>query len=349
MHSAASPPYDGFFHDHFFVYKIWSAVSADEITMRRILIIYSFYFCIAALTFAFVTGCGNNPRTETTGTQENVETVMPERVVSMSPNLTQIIFALSAEDCLVGVDDYSNYPPQAMALPKMGNYMDPDLEALAAAEPDLVLIVQNDEGMGELLTNLGLEYRVLANDTISEITESIERLGDLLDRKEEATMLVENYSDALAAVTSALEGVEKRRVALVVGRNPGRLQDIYVAGHGSYLGEIIDAAGGVNVFDDQMIAWPQVGVEALVGANPEVIIDSTLAKGATEGEFDALLHDWDELPTLSAVSEGHVIIARDGWFQIPGAYLESILFLFAHWIHPEIFPDEVENPNLINE
>jgi len=312
-----------------------------NITVRNITIIY-----ILALTAAMFAGCVRSTESGSTPETSRAPADGPGRIVSLSPNLTQIIFALGADEYLVAVDEYSNYPPAAMDLPRVGNYLDPDLEALASVQPDLVLIVDTDEGIGELLSGLGLEYMVFGNNNIDEILESIFLLGELLDRSEKADELTGGFFFTMDEVSSQLAGLDQRSVALVVGRNPGRLQDIYVAGPGSYLGEIIILAGGTNAFADQPVPWPQIGTESLVGVDPDVIIDSTLAKGASDAEFEALLTDWDDLPALSAVQNDRVIIARKGWFQIPGAHLDSVLMLFAHWIHPEVFPDDVRDPGL---
>ncbi len=274
---------------------------------------------------------------------ENVDT-LPRRIVSMSPNLTEIIYALGADELLIGVDEYSNYPPEANDKSKVGNYLDPDLEALIAIQPDMVLIVDTDEKMQNMLDGLDLDYRNFSNNKIAEILRSIESLGELLGKESEAETLIQNFHSAKETVLEALEGVDPVRVVLVVGRNPGRLQDIYVAGPGNYLSELIEIAGGINVFGNQDVIWPQVGVEALIGADPEIIIDSTLSKGASDPEFIALAEDWLELSSIRAVRDGNIIVPEEGWFQIPGANLDKILMLIAHWIHPEIFPDEVEDP-----
>ncbi len=275
---------------------------------------------------------------------ESAET--PARIVSMSPNLTQIIFALGADDLLVGVDEYSVYPPAAAELPRMGSYMDPDLEALIASRPDLVLTVETDEGLGDKLKGLGIEYREFRNDTVLDVLESIESLGWLLNKKDKAEELSDDFLNASVEIRHALDGTERTRVALVVGRNTGRLQDIFVVGSGSFLSELLEFAGGENVFADQAVSYPQVGVESLIGADPDVIIDSTLAKGASEEEFVKLKEDWNSLAGLKAVRNGKIIVAREGWFQIPGAYMGSTIRLFAHWLHPDVFPEEVNDPNM---
>jgi iron complex transport system substrate-binding protein len=305
------------------------------------------FFEIAALVQS---GCSDsNEETDVRHTainpdqQQEQAAAIPARIVSMSPNLTEIIYALGADDILVAVDDYSVYPPEAADKPKVGNYLDPNLESLAAIHPDLVLVVDNDEHMAEILSGLGLQYRSFANDSIREILLSIEDLGTLLGHPDEAQQIIDRFQNARIEITGRLQGMEPRSVALVVGRNPGRLQDIYVAGTGNYLSEMIEIAGSRNIFSDQEIVWPQVGVEAFIGADPEIIIDSTLSKGATEEEFSALASDWQELATIKAVQDGNIIVPEEGWFQIPGANLDRILMLVAHWIHPDIFP-AVESP-----
>jgi iron complex transport system substrate-binding protein len=262
----------------------------------------------------------------------------------MSPNLTQTIFALGADDMLVGVDDYSIYPDKARSLPKMGNFLNPTLETIIAAKPDLVLIVNTDENMKQMLSSAGLRIESFGNDSIPDILESIDRLGRLLDREDEAKALIDNFNAVKNRVDALLEGVPLTKVVLVAGRNPGRLQDIYVAGS-SFMGSLLSTAGGENVFGDLGIPWPEVSIESLIGTDPDVIIDSTLSKGATEEEFDALLANWQVLPTLRAVSEGRVIVPREGWWQIPGPYIGDTILLLAHWLHPDIFPEEVDDPN----
>jgi len=288
-------------------------------------------------------GCATDGNEEAQQAPE--EPALPERIISMSPNLTQIIYALGAEDRLVGVDEYSIYPAGAAELPRIGNYLDPDLEALVVARADIVLVVDTDELMAQMLSGLGLEYENFGNDTIEDILASIERLGELTGREDRASELIENFDETRREIETALDGVPDIRVALVVGRNIGRLQDIYVSGGGNFLGELLEIAGGENVFASEILAWPQVGVEAIVGADPDVIIDSTLSKGASDGEFDALRDDWNDLPSLHAVQNDRIIVPREGWFQIPGAYLDSTLRLIVHWLHPEIFPENVVDPN----
>jgi iron complex transport system substrate-binding protein len=263
----------------------------------------------------------------------------------MSPNLTQIVFAMNAGDKLVGVDQFSVYPPVAKSLPRMGSFLAPNLEALIAARPDLVLIVNSDEKMKELLDGAGLKYKSFGNDKVADILDSIKQLGVLLDCPRTSGMLLQKFQAVRDVLDSRLKDAPRTRVVLVAGRDPGRLQDISVAGASSFLGELIDMAGGDNVFADLKIAWPQVGVEAIIAADPDVIIDSTLSKGASDADFKALEHDWDALPSLRAVKNHRVIVPRDGWWQIPGAYMDSALLLLAHWLHPDLQPKDIADPN----
>jgi iron complex transport system substrate-binding protein len=300
---------------------------------------------LAGLTAASLhAGCARKPQIQSAVGEKQPEIVY-DRIVSMSPNLTEIVFALDAEDKLVGVDDYSVYPPAARDLPRMGNYIDPDLEALVAANPDLVLVVNTDEGIEGQLDRLGIRYVSVGNDTVDDILGSIILLGRILAREENAREIIDRFESAKAEIKASLDGVQPAKVALIVGRNPGALQDIYVVGSKSFLGELVEMAGGENVFGALDLPYPQVGTEAIVGADPDLIIDSTLSKGATTEELMRLRADWNALPGLKAVQSGRIISPGEGWFQIPGAYLDSTLRLFAHWLHPEIFPENVSDPN----
>jgi iron complex transport system substrate-binding protein len=274
------------------------------------------------------------------------EIAAPSRVVSMSPNLTQILFAIGCQDKLIGVDDYSVYPPKAKDLPKMGNYLDPNMEALIAAKPDLILTVKSDDKIKGMLDGVGLKYESFGNDKIADIIDSIDRIGMMLGCQRGSGWMIQSFEGKRAFVETKLKDAPKVKVALVVGRNPGKLQDIYVTGPSSFMGELLIIAGGENVFASANLPWPQVGIESIVSADPDVIIDSTLSKGATDAEYKALAKDWNALPTLRAVKNKRVIVPRDGWWQIPGAYMDSTIMLLAHWLHPEIFPDDVKDPEI---
>jgi iron complex transport system substrate-binding protein len=267
-------------------------------------------------------------------------------VVSMSPNMTQIIFAIGCQDKLVGVDQYSNYPPKAKDLPRMGNYLEPNMESLIAAKPDLVLILNTDEKIKELLTGSGLKFESFGDDKLADILDSIDRIGLILGCTRTSGFVLQSFYGKRNYVETTLENVPKTKVALVVGRNPGKLQDIYVAGPTSFMGELLVIAGGENAFASMSLPWPQVGIESIVSADPDVIIDSTLSKGASDAEYKQLAKDWDALPSLRAVKNKRIIVPRDGWWQIPGAYMDSTLLLLAHWLHPDLFPADVEDPEV---
>lgn len=316
-------------------------------------------FILASLSgfiFVSVLGCKNPgrenknsgknecERTENSSADKGQERV--SRIISMSPNLTQIVFALGAGDRLAGVDEYSRYPSAAERLPKMGSFLEPNIERIIAARPDIVLVVNSDDKIMELLDKAKIRYESFGNDNIRDILMSIERLGKILDCAPSSARILQKFEMTRNSLETKLKNAKSTGVVLVAGRSPGRLQDIYVAGKSSFIGEMLEIAGGENIFGDLDLAWPQVGIESIIAKDPDVIIDATLAKGASEEEYKTLADDWKMLPNLKAVKNNRIIIAREGWWQIPGAYLDSALMLFAHWLHPELFPDEVEDPNL---
>jgi iron complex transport system substrate-binding protein len=301
---------------------------------------------LAIIAFLIFSGCESTSPENKTPDHNPSEKI---RLVSLSPNLTQIIFALGAGDLLVGVDNFSNYPEEALAVPRMGSYLDPDLETLITTKPDLVLILDTDEQMSELLSGVGLKYESFANDKIEYILNSIERLGELTGHTSDAKNLIDDFNSTVDDIKSKLETVPRPDIAMIVGRNPGRLQDIYVASGKNFLGELLNLAGGENVFEDLDIPWPNIGAESIIAKDPDIIIDTNFPEGGSDADYQAFLNEWNELPSLKALNEGNLIAPRDKWYLIPGAHIGDTLKLFAHWSHPDIFPDDVQDPFLKSE
>lgn len=301
-------------------------------------------FFILALIL-FFTGCTGQPK-QSEQPKEPEKTKEPEklRVISMSPNLTQIIYAIDADEFLVGVDDFSDYPEEAKTLPRMGSLMDPNVEAIVNAKPDIVFVLFTDENLKEILTGLRIPYREFVNDTVGSIENSIREMGEITGKTENSRALIQKMLDTMFDLTLKLENVKRPKVAIVVGRNPGKLQDIVVCGGTNFLGELINMAGGQNVFAEMPSPWPSVGIESLIAYDPDIIIDTNLPEGSDDAARDAFLSDWKSLSKLSAVKNNKVIVTKRKWFLVPGAHIGETLKLLAHWIHPDLYPDPVNDP-----
>lgn len=191
------------------------------------------------------------------------------RVVSLAPSSTEIVFALGAGDLLVGTDRYSDYPPAARRLDKVGGNLDPSLERLVALRPDVVLTAASANGqhLVDTLTRLGLSVYVSQATRLDGVLDDVRRLGEVLGRPEDGAALVSALRRRLDKVAERASKRPKVRVLVVVQSDP-----LIVAGPGSYLDDMLRIAGGVNVAADSKLPFPNYSVERVLAEAPEVVV-----------------------------------------------------------------------------
>jgi iron complex transport system substrate-binding protein len=261
----------------------------------------------------------------------------PVRIVSTAPSITEMLYALGLGDRVVGVTRFCRYPPEAMTKPKIGDYVNPNLEAIAALKPDLVIIQTNPVRLAERLHTLRLNVLEIDQQDIAAIYESIRVVGRATGTDARAEQLIASIRAGLDSVRVRAARFSPVRLMFVVGRTPGRLDGLIVAGATSYLNEIIEIAGGKNVFGDAQGAYPQVSLEEVLARNPRVIVDMGDMADATEltaeqrRETIAL---WRRLPALAAVHDDGVFPVAPGGFLVPGPrVVDAARELFA-LLHP---------------
>lgn len=258
----------------------------------------------------------------------------PQRIVSLSPNLTQVIYALGYIDQLVGVTIYDEYPIEVIELPKVGGWINPNYEAILALKPDIVVLMKDqDISFGHKLRNLGLNtFIAKSNDSIDDIIQAITDLGEILGNKEEAQKLTNNIQTKLNQIKEQTLNSKKKRVLLVVGRNPGTLEDIYVIGRNNYIDELITLAGGDNVVKNQRNAL-KITKEAIFSFNPDVIIEINHQKLDRE---DEILDIWNSLNTVNAVKNNQVYVLSSQVLLHPSQRIVDGAQTLTDILHPEI-------------
>jgi iron complex transport system substrate-binding protein len=255
-----------------------------------------------------------------------------QRVVSMNPSLTRMLIALGARDRLVGVDHYSAITePSVGELPKVGGLFNPSLEQVVALEPDLVVVVPSiqQRDFRSRLGELGVEVLELSNITLDEILQSIETLGDRIGRSEAAQQRVAAIRNAWSETAKQSEQRTRRSAVLVITRDP-----LYVAGGGSYLNSMLEAAGVDNAAAKYKEAYPRVSLEWLIATKPQVIIDSA------DDPISAQEH-WSRWPSIPAVADGRVVAVQEGVVTLPGPYLDRSLQTLAAAIRRVDAPSDV--------
>jgi iron complex transport system substrate-binding protein len=257
----------------------------------------------------------------------------PKRIVSLSPNIDEIVYGLGAWKSVVGVTIYSDFPPEVKDLPKVGGWINPNLEAIVALKPDLVIMIKDqDKIFGDKIRRLGLKTLSVNSTTIKDISDSILKVGKALRKDEEAKEVTEKFKSRLDEIRKKTAGVHPKRVLFVVGRNPGTLEDIYVIAKKSYINEIISIAGGENVVKNNVFSV-KVSKEAVFSLNPDIIVE-------VNHEWinkDEAIKVWDGLKGVSAVKNKGVYILTDTTILHPSQRAAEAAKTLAEILHPEIF------------
>jgi iron complex transport system substrate-binding protein len=258
----------------------------------------------------------------------------PERIVSLAPSNTEIVCALDACDRIVGVTDFDDYPPEVADVDKVVTMAQVDVEAVVAAEPDLVIAAGNEltpTAVIEQLTGLGLAVMTLYPESLDEIYANIGLVGLALDRDDAARMLVEEMESRVEAVQTAVADLERPRTFYEVGVFEGA---IYTAGDGSFLASLIDTAGGEPIAGDALST--SIAIEDLVAADPELILLGDASYDPTiTAESVAARPGWE---TMTAIADGRVVpVAEDIVITRPGPRIVDGLEALARAIHPDAY------------
>jgi iron complex transport system substrate-binding protein len=260
----------------------------------------------------------------------------PQAIVSLAPSNTEIVCALDACDRLVGVTDFDDYPPEVVDVDKVVTMAQVDVEAVVAAEPDLVLAAGNEltpTSVIDQLAGLGLPVLVLYPESLDEVSADVELVGTAIGQQDEATALVDGMDERIAAVEEAVADLERPQTFYEVSVFEGV---IYTAGDGSFLAGLIDAAGGEPITGDALST--SIEIEDLVAADPELILlgDATYDETITP-ESVAARPGWD---AMTAVEDGQVLVVTDDVvITRPGPRIVDGLEALARAIHPDAFAD----------
>lgn len=259
----------------------------------------------------------------------------PQRIVSLSPDLTEILYGVGAFRRVVAVSNYDAYPPEAARLPHLGDLDTLSLERLAAAKPDLV--VMNDVQAPFLehsLQDLGLRVFKTSNQSIQQTFAAIMAIGRVTGNEREAAVLVASTRDGLDRVSRRMAGAPKPRVAMIVDRTPGTLRELYTATDGSYLAELVAIAGGRVAVQPDPHGYKRFSKEDLLALDPDVILD--FLQGSNSRFAGNPMDAWNEMPELKAVRTHRVYEVNEDFVPHASQRMVQTAELFARRIHPEI-------------
>ena len=253
----------------------------------------------------------------------------PQRIISLAPSNTEILFALCLGDKVVGVTDWCDYPPEAQEIEKVMGYSTPNIEKIIALNPDLILAgYGNPIEVVNTLDGLGLTVFGIKTTDLDDLLNDIKTVGEITDKEVEAQALTSEMASKIKAVTDVTSELEQRpRVFYIIWNDP-----LQTAGSGTFIHELIEKGGGVNICGN-ITGYPIISIEEVIARNPEVIITSSWP-----GVYEWAMNE-TALNATDARQNNRVFVCDDNLAQRPGPRLVDGLEWFAHFIHPEIFDE----------
>lgn len=261
--------------------------------------------------------------------------VTPQRIVSLAPSVTEILFAVGAGAQVVGDTKYCNYPPEADALPEIGGYSAKSIsvEAVVGLKPDLVIAgTASQKTVVESLEKLGVPVIALAPGSVDAVYESITQIGAITGHGEQAATTVAEMQQRISAVTAKV-------ATLPAEKRPTVFWEVFddpltTSGPGTFIGQLIELAGATNVFADATEAYPQVSLETVVERNPAVILGPVSQREKLTPELIGQRPGW---ATIAAVQGGRVYLLDGDIVSRPGPRLAEALEALALALYPELF------------
>lgn len=275
----------------------------------------------------------------------------PNRIVSCTPSITEMLFALGLSDRIVGVDQFSNHPKELLDLinagkiKTVGGVTTLSPERVAALKPDLVLIDASlQKKFLSTLEGFGLTVVALESRSLSDVLNNVKLIAKITSKFKEGEATISKIESIIREVQFKLSNVNKQKVVFLVWPNP-----MWATGNGTYLHELISIASGENVFSDKS-GWIVVSPEQIVAANPDVLIMSSMSLPRPPDELINYLKGLPGFDQINAIKNNRIYILNGSAanaLERPGPRVADAVLILANILHPNIFG--VIIPNFINE
>jgi iron complex transport system substrate-binding protein len=277
------------------------------------------------MVFYITTACDDRPQPASNA----------RRIISLSPNITEIIYALGAEKDLVAVSSFCNYPPAVKEKEKIGGLLDPNIEKIISLNPTMLLGVPAHQKLDQDLRRFNLQILMLPNESVIDIIHAIDTLGQILHYGHEARELIRRLENELDLLAGGRKLHPPCTAVLVIGKEPGSLQNLMVAGPHTFVDELWNTVGGTNVFADLPVHYSTVNLETIIQRNPRVILQ--FAPDRPDGIYTSEQEpEWQYLKEISAVKNRNLYTIGGDYIFIPGPRFTLLARDFAKIINQVI-------------
>jgi len=262
--------------------------------------------------------------------------VVPQRIVSLIPAVTEMLFALGAGPQVVAVGSFDTYPPEVKKLPRVGALIDPDVERILSLHPDLVIVFATQTTLREQLGRAQIPIYVYNHAGLADVFTTIRDVGARVGREKAAADLTSRLEARIDAVRKRIAGRPRPRTLIVFDREKLALRGIYASGGIGFIHDMVDAAGGENVFADVKQQAVQATTELILARRPDVVLElrADPLDAATRAQEVAV---WSALSSLPAVRTSRVYFLDEQKTVVPGPRVAEAVELIARTLHPTAF------------
>jgi iron complex transport system substrate-binding protein len=273
-------------------------------------IYHALFFFIVFLGIFCINGCRKT---------DEKKDILENRIISLAPHTTEIIYALEAQNQLLAVTDYCRYPEDASTKAKIGGLLNPNIEKMVSLHPTHLFGLPSHEKLSHDLQKYGIMVTMLPNENISDVLHTITTIGQTIDHTDQADRLVRQINGTLDSLKMTSNNKSTTAV-LMIGREKGTLRNITAAGKDTYVNELWDLVGGKNSYSDLPTRYGTISLESLLLRDPNVIIefDMKRERGVFHMEIST---EWNFLENLSAVKNKNIFVVGGNHTMIPGPRL----------------------------
>jgi iron complex transport system substrate-binding protein len=255
----------------------------------------------------------------------------PRKIVSLAPNITEILFSLGLDQEIVGVSIHCNFPEKVQSKVRVGSYISLDFEKIVSLKPDLIIATGagNTRDMVERLERLGFPTYVIFPKNVEDVIRSVGHLSQLVGREKEGAEIIREMKRRKQKVVELTLGLSRPRVFLQIGEAP-----VVTVGKNSFADDLIRLAGGDNVAGNENEMYPRFGMEEILKRSPEVILISSMNP---KGNYQKVLREWSRWKTIPAVKNGRIHLLDSDLIDRPSPRIIQGLEEMARILHPERF------------
>jgi iron complex transport system substrate-binding protein len=254
----------------------------------------------------------------------------PGRIVSLAPSITEILFSLGLGERVAGVTTFSNYPVEATLRPKVGSYINLNVEKIISLAPELVIgtVDGNRKNVTDLLEQAGIKVFIVNPRDVASALETIEWVGAVAGVPERGKALRQRLERRLSHIQKLVSRRRRPDVFMQINLKP-----IMTVNRDTFLNDLIRLSGGHNLFENEPVHYPRINVEEIIARKPEVILISSMEPG---GRFEAAREDWLKMTVIPAARDKRVHLIDSDMSDRPGPRIVDALEIMARFIHPEV-------------